>query len=498
MYSFFFKYYKYFILIILIYLLLNILKNLINIYSLIVFILIFLFIYKNNKKILKKLLYKTIYKGKKASIRSKFNAAKLSLEEISEINNRIKNKVKSELLTYEKNKLEEKLNIGDYNVILFGASSSGKTSLARALLKSMVGRISPTIGTTREITSYKIRIPILKRNINIIDTPGLFEPSKEGEEREKSTLIEASKSDLILFVLDQDINKYELYIIKKLSEIGKKFIVVLNKCDLRSEMQNRIVKDNISSIISKETDIPSIIETIANPINSKKSSNSLNELPKVNNLFKKIIEILDDSGEELLADNILFRCKELGLVSKTYIFQQRALSAKKIINKYSWITGGVILVNPLPVVDFLATTSVNIQMIFEIAKIFEVKLTKNEATNLSKSLITTIANLGILKGGISLITTSLSSNFTTLFVSKSIQSITSGWLMRIVGLSLIEYFKNDQKWGENGIQGVVNKMYDLNKREEILNNFIDEAINKLKITKNSQFLKKLPPNYPDL
>ena len=70
--------------------------------------------------------------------------------------------------------------------------------------------------------------------------------------------------------------------------------------------------------------------------------------------------------------------------------------------------------------------------------------------------------------------------------------------MRIVGLSLIEYFKNDQKWGEIGIQGVVNKMYDLNKREEILNNFIDEAINKLKITKNSQFLKKLPPNYPDL
>ena len=287
MYSFFFKYYKYFILIIVIYLLLNILKNLINIYSLILFLLIFFIIYKNNKKVLKKFLYKTIYKDKKASIRSKFNAAKLSLEEISEINNRIKNKVNSELLTYEKNKLEEQLNIGDYNVILFGASSSGKTSLARALLKSMVGRISPTIGTTREITSYKIRIPILKRNINIIDTPGLFEPSKEGEEREKSTLIEASKSDLILFVLDQDINKYELYLIKKLSEIGKRFIVVLNKCDLRSEMQNRIVKDNISSIISRETDIPSIIETIANPINSKNSNNSPNVLPKVNNLLKK-------------------------------------------------------------------------------------------------------------------------------------------------------------------------------------------------------------------
>ena len=104
-------------------------------------------------------------------------------------------------------------------------------------------------------------------------------------------------------------------------------------------------------------------------------------------------------------------------------------------------------------------------MIFEIAKIFEFKITKKDATNLSKSLITTISNLGILKGGITLITTSLSINFTTAFVSKSIQSITSGWLMRIVGFSLVEYFKNDQNWGENGIQDVVNKIYELNRRE---------------------------------
>ena len=42
---------------------------------------------------------------------------------------------------------------------------------------------------------------------------------------------------------------------------------------------------------------------------------------------------------------------------------------------------------PVPVIDFLATTSVNIQMIFEIAKIFEISITKNEAIDLSKSLI---------------------------------------------------------------------------------------------------------------
>jgi len=117
-------------------------------------------------------------------------------------------------------------------------------------LKNIVGKTSAKIGTTKKINSYKIRIPILKRNINIIDTPGLFEPSKLGEEREKATILQASNSDLVLFVVDQDINKYENYLINELLKIGKKIIVVLNKCDLRSRDENNLIKENIISITS--------------------------------------------------------------------------------------------------------------------------------------------------------------------------------------------------------------------------------------------------------
>ena len=49
-------------------------------------------------------------------------------------------------------------------------------------------------------------------------------------------------------------------------------------------------------------------------------------------------------------------------------------------------------------------------MILEIAKIYNVRITKKEA-DLSKSLLTTLAKLSILKGGLSTITTILSSNF---------------------------------------------------------------------------------------
>jgi len=93
--------------------------------------------------------------------------------------------------------------------------------------------------------------------------------------------------------------------------------------------------------------------------------------------------LVDNNGEELLADNILFRSNKLGIKSKNFVQEQRYLMSNKVINKYMWITGGVILVNPLPAVDFLTTTSVNLQMIMELSKIYEIKLTKKDAKDLA-------------------------------------------------------------------------------------------------------------------
>ena len=224
MYKFNLKYLKIFSYILILYILFTLLLKLLNFYSLL-FLIIFLYIfYTIDKKLFKKIIYKLIYKNKKNYLpfKSTYGAAKISLEGIDKINRKISDKIKVELLNYEKNKLESQLKTGDYKVTLFGAGSSGKTSIARSLLKNIVGKTSAKIGTTTQINSYKIRIPILKRNVSIIDTPGLFEPSRLGEEREKSTILQASNSDLILFVLDQDINKFENYLIKELLKIGKK------------------------------------------------------------------------------------------------------------------------------------------------------------------------------------------------------------------------------------------------------------------------------------
>ena len=134
-------------------------------------------------------------------------------------------------------------------------------------------------------------------------------------------------------------------------------------------------------------------------------------------------------------------------------------------------------------------------MVIEISKIYGVKLSKNKATELTKSLISVMATLGIVKGGMNIISNFLSTNFNTSFISKSIQSITSAWIIRLVGLSFVKYFEQNQNWGDGGIQEVVENLYEINKREEIMKNFINEAILKIKKNKNYSFIKKLPPYF---
>ena len=494
MLNFFKNYNKYIIPLLIIYLIINIIKSIFNIYFLIISLGIIAFIYITNKRLFKRILYKTFFKNKLYKVNNKVSAAKKSLIGINEIISKIESKVNIEMINYEKYKIEKKFNTEDYNVILFGAGSCGKTALARGLLKNIVGEISPIIGTTKKSNIYKINIPFLKRNINIIDTPGLFEASIEGERKEEKTIKKASKSDLIIFVIDQDLNKYELYLIQQLSKIGKSIIIALNKCDLRSRNQNESIKRNIYKLINEFSSNTKIIFTIASPQTiAKIGSKPKKQEILVDNLFNAIIDILDRDGEELLADNILFQCNKLGLISKDIINKQRNASSKKIINRYSWITSGIILITPLPGIDLLATSVINIQMIIEISKIYGANLTKEKAVELSKSIVKVLATLGVVKGGMSMFTNLLSINFTTRFITKSVQSITAAWIIRLVGLAFIQYFEKNQSWGDGGIQEIVQNLYEINKREDVLKDFLKEALQKINLQDNSLNKKQLPP-----
>jgi hypothetical protein len=73
----------------------------------------------------------------------------------------------------------------------------------------------------------------------------------------------------------------------------------------------------------------------------------------------------------------------------------------------------------------------------------------------------------------------------------------AGWLTRVAGRSFITYFQQDQDWGDGGIQEVVQRQYDLNRRDSALQAFLAAAFNRVvEPLQRRQNQEQLPPQPP--
>ena len=125
--------------------------------------------------------------------------------------------------------------------MVFGTGSSGKTSLIRALLNDVVGEVGAAMGSTRSGATYR-STPGLSRGLQLIDTPGILEASEDGQQREEAARRQAVRADLMVVVVDGDLRASEAAVMEALLQLGKRMLLVLNKCDLRGiDEQQRLL-----------------------------------------------------------------------------------------------------------------------------------------------------------------------------------------------------------------------------------------------------------------
>ncbi|MHC5727430.1 MAG: YcjF family protein, partial [Nostoc sp.] len=198
--------------------------------------------------------------------------------------------------------------------------------------------------------------------------------------------------------------------------------------------------------------------------------------PDIVPLLRRTATVLRAEGEDLVADNILLQSLRLGDEARKLIDGQRRRQADKIVERFQWIGAGVVSVTPIPVVDLLATAAVNAQMVVEIGRVYGCELNMERGRELALSLAKTIASLGIVKGAIQLLSTALQLNVATFIIGRAIQGVTAAYLTRIAGKSFIEYFRHDQDWGDGGMTEVVQRQFQINRRDEFIKAFIQEAI----------------------
>jgi uncharacterized protein len=422
----------------------------------------------------------------------KTEAAEETLRAIRQQVEQIQDEVARQALIDRTREIAENLARREIRVVVFGTGSAGKTSIVNAIMGRIVGQVGAPMGTTEIGETYSFRLKSMNRELWITDTPGILEAGIAGTEREKLARLLATEADLLLFVVDNDLRQSEYDPLRILAEIGKRSIVVFNKTDLYLEANRDMIIDRLKQRVQPFIAAIDVVAVAAHPQSVRLETGEMFQPePDILPLLRRITAILRAEGEDLVADNILLQSQRLGEETRRLIDVQRRRQADQIVDRFQWISAGVIAVTPLPVVDLLATAAVNAQMVVEIGRVYGCEINLDRGKELAISLAKTLAGLGILRGAIELFTVALQTNASTFLIGRAIQGITAAYLTRIAGKSFIEYFRRDQDWGDGGMTEVVQEQFQLDRRDEFVQAFVQEAIARV-----IQPLSKVPPIEP--
>ena len=426
----------------------------------------------------------------------KTEAAGVTLNAVRQQVQQIQDEVVQKVLLRRSKEIEASLAKGEYQLVVFGTGSAGKTSLVNALSGEIVGQVEPTMGTTKIGQSYRLKFKGISRDILVTDTPGILEAGIAGTERERLARELATEADLLLFVVDNDLRQSEYDPLQMLVEIGKRSLLVFNKTDIYTQEDQQIILQKLQHRISQFMSPSDVISIAANPQPYQLPTGEIIQgEPEIIPLVKRIIAVLRAEGEDLIADNILLQSQRLGDQARAIIDQQRRRQSERIIERYQWISAGVVAVTPLPMVDLLAAAAVNTQMVIEIGQVHGCQLNSERGKELAISLGKTLVSLGIVKGTIEVVSTALQLTLATYLVGKAIQGVTAAYLTRIAGKSFIEYFRSDQDWGDGGMSEVVQRQFQLSRKDEFIKGFISDALSKVVVPLKSTLMP--PENLED-
>ncbi|MEM7763477.1 MAG: GTPase [Pseudomonadota bacterium] len=148
-------------------------------------------------------------------------------------------------------------------IALFGAVSTGKSSLAKALLPDADVLISPVAGSTVSAARYEWQART-GATITLADLPGL---EAVGGELDSAMLEEARRAHAVVFVTDGDLSRQQVAALQLLRAQQKPLIVTLNKADQYApdELQTIIARlqTRLATESATEGVAPTLIVTIA-------------------------------------------------------------------------------------------------------------------------------------------------------------------------------------------------------------------------------------------
>ncbi len=212
---------------------------------------------------------------------------------------------------------------------IIGRPNVGKSSLLNTLLEEEKAIVTDIPGTTRDIVEGYINIDGI--NLNIIDTAGIRNTNDVVEKIGVSkSLSVIDSSDLIILILNnnEELTEEDFDLLNMTK--NKKRIIIINKIDLDSKIDKKLISDYIEVSVKEDIGIDLIKDRIKLLFNlgeiNLDNSNLLTNTRSIGCLKKaknKIVEAIDNIDKDIPIDMVEFDVREaweiLGeIIGETY------------------------------------------------------------------------------------------------------------------------------------------------------------------------------------
>ncbi|MBD2239227.1 DUF697 domain-containing protein [Aulosira sp. FACHB-113] len=366
------------------------------------------------------------------------------------------------------NQLLLDLDRQELKLAVTGGKSVGKTTLIEVLKSSWQSEI--------------------KQKVSFQETAPLF--IQAGNKSDTDVLAEVKTSDFLLFLTNGDLTDSEFQTLQQLKAANQPVLLVFNK-------QDQYLPDERASILLslKQRTQGNLVATAASPIPIKVRKHEADgavqewlEQPAadIQSLTQQLGEILAQQAQKLVWTTTIRTANLLKAEAKTWLNDIRRDRATPAIEQYQWIAAAAAFANPVPALDVLATAAINAQMVMDLGNIYQQKFSLEQAQTVAGTMGSLMLKLGLVELSTKAVSTVLKSNAVTFVAGGVVQGVSAAYLTRVAGLSLVEYFQQQEIALDSGnnlnlekLRQTLQNVFQQNQQMAFLQGFVKQGVKRL-------------------
>ncbi|MDB9400542.1 DUF697 domain-containing protein [Microcystis aeruginosa CS-567/02-A1] len=324
--------------------------------------------------------------------------------------------------------------------------------------------------------------------VTFSETPALFREA--GENSDAAVLAEIQQSDFVLFLTNGDLTDSEFQSLQQLKAANQPAMLIFNKQD------QYLVDERASVLLSlKQRMLENVVATAASPIPIKvrkhEADGTVQEWmeqpePDIQQLTQQLSEVLTQQGQQLVWTTTLRTAKLLKVEAKNWLNETRCDRATPIIEQYQWITAAAAFANPVPALDILATAAINAQMVMDLGNIYQQKFSWEQAQTVAGTMGSLMLKLGLVELSTKAVSIVLKTNAVTFVAGGVVQGVSAAYLTRVAGLSLVEYFAQQEIALDSGnalnldkLRQTLQNVFQKNQQMGFLSTFVQQGVKRL-------------------